>query len=90
MTKPNLVVPQVNSNGSSRQALTDNLCEAYKAGLVFAEKIQLCSPHGRDYQTTPQGTLQAAIEQHQGRQAAVQSVILDIKRMALLISQQGK
>jgi predicted AlkP superfamily pyrophosphatase or phosphodiesterase len=64
MTKPNVVAPVININGTSERELLNQLQNASRAILEAYHALQEAAPHGRDYQTAPVGTYGQAREQH--------------------------
>lgn len=62
--------PQINLNGTDKQALIDPLMVAYLAARKTSDMLRLCTPHGRDYQTLPVGAYEIARNQHIARMKA--------------------
>ena len=75
----NIQAPVVNSNGTSKEALVSQLKDVYVAGRAMLEAMAEATPHGRDYQTAPPGTYQAAMQQHEDREARILSVLEEIE-----------
>lgn len=66
--------PQVNINGTSRGALIQQLTDAYSALTDAISALSAMSPHGRDYQTLPDGSWLTARKEHDARIEAVVKV----------------
>jgi hypothetical protein len=48
-----LTLPQVNLNGTSREALVEQQCDVMRALDKLYEAMQEAAPNGRDYQLRP-------------------------------------
>lgn len=77
-----LVGPRANWNGTSKRELLDQYCNALKALLAAQEALAQMSPHGRDYQTLPDGQYQIAAKQHLARRGLLASVMNEITVLA--------
>lgn len=75
-------LPQININGTERSDLLKDLICAIRALEHAAEALGACSPHGRDYQTLPQGTFYAAQREHFDRIVKVRQVLAEIETIA--------
>jgi hypothetical protein len=64
MSKPDVVAPIVNINGTSINELLEQTQAAAFAVQTAYRALQLAAPHGRDYQTAPEGTYRKAREQY--------------------------
>ena len=64
MAESNVIAPVVNINGTSAEELLNQLQGASEAISIAFKALQEAYPHGRDYQTAPQGTYQQAREQY--------------------------
>ena len=73
-TALSVVTPIIHLNGTSREALSDALCEAYAAVNEALEKLRECAPNGRDYYPEP-GRMDKALAQHRTRQEHLQAVL---------------
>ena len=79
-----LVRPQVNLNGTSREALVDQQRDVLDALRKLYEAMAEASPHGRDYQFRPEEYL-AAREAWDERMLAVHLMMKDIEVHAMAI-----
>ena len=80
--------PVLNINGSSGTELLEGHKKAY---LLIREVIECeaaLRPHGRDYQTAPEGCYRQALEEHERRMAALRQIEQDHRAIALQIQQQ--
>ena len=64
MSKPSVIAPVVNLNGTSVNELLEQIQTAAFAVQTAYQALQLAAPHGRDYQTAPAGTYGNAREQY--------------------------
>lgn len=85
-----LVAPTVNLNGSSANSLMIDYIRALDS--LRDTEVRLCEirPHGRDYQTAPDGAETIAKQQHEMRIKAVHRVLLEIEEIALKVQAQGR
>lgn len=79
--------PQVNLNGTSKDALLEQYRRSYRAINAAIESLCEGAPHGRDYQTLPPGAVQLAIAEHRIRVAKLESVRAEIEAIALHIQE---
>jgi hypothetical protein len=82
------VVPQVNLNGTSREALVQQQVAVLDALAQAVMAMSLATPHGRDYQTMPAGSYEAAREQHADRSKRLWALNAEITELALAIQAQ--
>lgn len=77
-------LPQININGTQRSDLLEDYMEAHLALRRAIEKLSACSPHGRDYQTYPNGDqiFYAAQREHVDRIVKVRQVLAEIETLA--------
>ena len=87
--KTEIQFPQVNFNGSSKEALMKQNLKVLKAAKQLLEAMCEASPHGRDYQTLPIEAYRLARSQHEARQQMVISIRDEIEAIAFAISKQG-
>lgn len=84
----NLIAPTLNLNGTSPEALLDQLHTAAtamnKAITAFAE----ATPHGRDFITAPSGALDAAREAHSRRMLAMRAIHSELMKVAADVAAQ--
>jgi hypothetical protein len=62
-----LVFPQVNLNGTNVDELCEQAREGYEAVTKARMALYKMMPHGRDYQTLPEGAYRQARDQHEAR-----------------------
>jgi hypothetical protein len=81
-----LIVPGVNLNGTSHK----ELMLQYTAALTFLSNAManLPRPHGRDYQTMPDGSYRAAEKQFRDWYQRLETVRLEVEQVALAVSVQ--
>mgnify|MGYP001604637144 CR=1 FL=1 len=84
---PDIITPIVHMNGTSRQALVEQLCTAYRAVQDALDALSLASPNGRDYYPEP-GRLQKAEAQHRARRTQLQAVADSLIAEAEAIQEQ--
>jgi hypothetical protein len=78
-------LPQVNLNGTSRDALLDQYRDAYRAINDAIDALCKAAPHGRDYQTLPAGSYNVAREEHDARLVKLGSIKAEIEAIAIHI-----
>jgi hypothetical protein len=79
MTDSGLIVPTVHMNGTSRNALQEQLTEASLAIDNALTKLMLAIPHGRDYYVQGDSALKLAMDQHRARVQKLIDVREEIK-----------
>lgn len=84
---PDIITPIVHRNGTSRQALLDQLCTAYRAVQDAINAVVQASPNGRDYYPEP-GRLQKAEAQYRARIEHLQAVADSLIAEAEAIQEQ--
>ncbi len=77
-----MILPIVNINGTERDDLLKDYMAARKALQLAVEALGAASPHGRDYQTMPQGSFYAAQPEPADRIVKVRSVLAEIETIA--------
>jgi hypothetical protein len=82
-----LVLPQINLNGTSREALVAQQCDVLAAIRALQEALQEASPNGRDYQTAPMGTFNRAQEAWRERWQVIEDMRKEIEQHALAIQE---
>lgn len=86
---PEIVMPVLNLNGTSKHALLELQLEALSALHKARSAMAMAAPHGRDYQTAPEGTWLAAVRQHRARMELVMKLENEITAIAEAISDQN-
>ena len=82
-------VPTIHTNGTSRQALFDAVCEAGTAIHLAMVKLQETSPNGRDYYPQGESALAEATKEHLNRLERLHSVYEEIQALADAIADGG-
>lgn len=85
-----LPLPQVNLNGSPGGRLVEQQVKVLNALYRLEEALAEASPHGRDYQTLPEGAYQQARDAWAERRMLAQDLRHEIEAHALKIQEQGK
>lgn len=67
ITKSGQVIPLVNINGTTCDTLASRSRDGYLAVQSAITELTRMAPHGRDYQLSPTGDYEKAIEQHKTR-----------------------
>lgn len=78
-------LPQVNINGTSRQALVDARIVAIEAVRTAMQALGECSPNGRDYQTAPKGEYEIARKIYMERFAFLDRLANELEDEAIAI-----
>lgn len=76
------IIPIVHLNGTSREALIEQRCEASHALREALEKLSGCYPNARDYYVGDAGLYRKACTQHEGYENALRRVKNAIEREA--------
>ena len=83
MTKElNLAVPSVHINGTSKQALLEDLTHAGHAIVQAISALQMVAPHGRDYYPQGSDALRVATSEHLARIQKLQDILSEIAYIA--------
>ena len=77
-----MIFPTVHLNGTGRQALLDQLCEASAAINDALKALSNAMPNGRDYYTQPGNAISTAIVEHSARVAALVKVRDELMEIA--------
>lgn len=78
-----ITLPGINMNGDSASELYRLNCAAHEAVINAITAVQNAAPHGRNYQTMPQGSYQAAIEEHRQRLLALHKIRNELEEISL-------
>lgn len=81
-----LAIPTIHLNGTSREALVEQLCEAVHALRIAGRALAAACPNGRDYYPQGEQAIQHALSQHAARLKAVDTVIGELERIAEAIA----
>jgi hypothetical protein len=77
-----LILPTIHINGTSKEQLYEDLCNALYAVSAAREAVQAAAPNGRDYYTQSGNALQQALAQHAERLRALQTVYDELEAIA--------
>lgn len=83
-----LISPTININGGNPQSLIDAFLAGMGACVVLDQALAACAPHGRDYQTAPDGDHGRAMEQNRLRRLLVNQIREELEAMALEVQRQ--
>jgi len=75
------IVPYVHLNGTSREALLDQLREAKTAVEAARDAVGSAGPHGRDYYVISATAFDQAQRDHQSRMERLTSVLEELTEM---------
>ena len=80
-----MIKPCFNVNGSSPRAYRDDACKALELLQDARKALGEIAPHGRDYQTLPDGAQQLALAlmEHRSRIASIEEVEREIEALAM-------
>lgn len=81
-------VPTIHSNGTSRDELLRQVCDAGQAIRNALDKMCDAAPNGRDYYPQGDGALKEATQEHQSRVARLESVLNEYMELAEKIADQ--
>jgi len=70
-----MIVPTIHTNGSSRDALLDQVCEAGNALREALRKIVNAAPNARDYYPQGDEAFRKAVAEHDARVTRVRAVL---------------
>jgi len=74
--------PTVHINGTSKESLTKQWCDAHEACREALRKLAEAAPHGRDYYPQGPDAYYQAREEHVARMQKIQDVINDMAYLA--------
>jgi len=83
-----LAVPMININGSSKPWMLQNYRTTLHTLDVLRLQLGQIAPHGRDYQTAPEGALDLAMAQHRQRYEALTLMTQEIEYLAECVQKQ--
>jgi hypothetical protein len=84
-----MTVPTIHMNGTSRNRLLDDICEATDALERAYQAIKRCAPNGRDYYPQGPEALTTATNEHMDRLRKVEAVQSELNALAEAIAGQG-
>lgn len=86
-----MMIPTIHLNGTARERLIEDICEAKYALTLAVDKLMATSPNGRDFYPQGPTALTEATKEHLNRLRRVQEVIEELDQMAIAISDaEGK
>lgn len=77
-----LMVPTVHSNGTSREELVRQLCDAGEAVATAVQAVYAAAPHGRDYYMQGPEALKQANAEHIERLRKLEAVYAELTALA--------
>lgn len=83
-----LIAPTVNLNGTSYESLLDDARGVLDALRELDRVLAEAAPHGRDYQTAPEGTYQHARDAWAERRELIDRMREEFRSYAIQISDQ--
>ena len=84
------VSPIVNMNGTSQEVLLEQVMAAKEAVAIAMKALAEAIPHGRDYQTAPDGAYTVARGQHKVRYGKLVDVYEELEAIAVDIYEQRR
>lgn len=82
----NLAIPTIHLNGTSRETLIEQLCDAVHALHEAGRKLAAAAPNGRDYYPAGAGAINVAMDQHEARMKKLREIIAELEAIAEAIS----
>ena len=83
--KPDLAVPLVHLNGTSRAELLEGYSDAVRALHHAGRALAKAAPNARDYYPLGPGAFAKAADQHEARMAKLREVINELEAVAMAI-----
>lgn len=77
-----MMIPTIHLNGTSREALVEQVTDACAAVRDAISVLYLASPNGRDYYPQGPTALQQAAEEHRSRVERLGSVLQELEELA--------
>lgn len=77
-----MMIPTIHINGTSKEALSEALCEAYAALEQAGRKLAATYPNGRDYYPQGPDAISAAMREHETRMRKLREIIKEIEQIA--------
>lgn len=85
---PQITPPVINLNGASKDSLLNNHLTVLNYLRVAAKAMHDVFPHGRDFQTAPNGTGTRARQEVLLRCIKIEELIVDYEALVLAIADQ--
>lgn len=89
MSKPELMIPLLHLNGTSREGLTGPLQKAHRALYEAEQTLAETAPNGRDYYPRGNDAHRVAQGQHYDRQARLRAIREEIEALYLGVDEQA-
>jgi hypothetical protein len=86
----NLTYPTIHLNGTGRERLLDTYRQMGNALRMAINVIEQNGPHGRDYYIQGADAIRKAQQEHKVRLEKLESVLSELKAIAINISEQGR
>lgn len=88
--KPSPTAPTVNINGTASSDLRDQQRSVHDAAYALHKALLEACPHGRDYQTAPEGDYERARGEHEDRCASAKTIMASAYEISAAIYGQGR
>jgi hypothetical protein len=85
-----MMVPCIHRNGTSRESLLEQLCDARIAVEDAMTALAKAAPNGRDYYPLGNDALRQAEAEHRSRADRLRSVRDELQALALLVYEAGR
>ena len=82
MTTEGLMVPTIHMNGTSRESLIEQLCNAVDAMHDAGKLLAAAAPNGRDYYPQGNDAIYKASKDHEARMASLRKIIDELSAIA--------
>jgi hypothetical protein len=80
-----LKIPTIHLNGTSKDALFQQVCNAIDAVHAAGDALAQATPNGRDYYPQGQEAIYAAMRQHEARMTKLREVARELETIAQAI-----
>lgn len=84
-----MTLPTIHMNGTSKESLIDDLCEASLAINTAYEALKRTAPNGRDYYPQGPDALSAAVKEHDDRCRRLDAIKAEIDELTIAIDEGG-
>lgn len=85
-----MMIPTVHLNGTSKEALVEQLCNVSNALEAVFQALRQATPNGRDYYPQGNTALEEALKEHFVRQNKVDALKKEIDALAEAVDQGGQ
>lgn len=83
-------LPTIHLNGTSKERLVEDLCEASNAIDAAYDKLKQCGPNGRDYYPQGPEAMERAQAEHFSRLKRLDAVKKEVDALTLAIDRIGE